>query len=153
MERSLRRLGDRYRSCDLAASGRIALNTVVCAGSWLVGVGDVASAAFESACRTVAPHRPMPSWLIGTASGRPGNQRSSAFISGLTGFRAVLSDARWRTAAWARFAAVASGLSGGTINAWLPLGIAWRQRCGRATMVRAACRWLAVGLFEPRTPR
>jgi hypothetical protein len=120
-----------------------ALNTVVCAGPRMVGVGDVAWAAFESACRTVAPHRPMPFWLIGTASGRPGNQWSSAWISGLPGFRAVLSDARWRTAAWARFPAVASGLSGGTINAWLPLGIAWRRRCGGATMARTACWRLA----------
>jgi len=62
--------------------------------------GDLDWAAFESACRTVAPHRPMPLRWIGTASGRPGNQRSSAWISGLPGFRAVLSDARWRTAAW-----------------------------------------------------
>jgi len=116
----------------------------------MVGVGDIDSPAFDSARRTVAPHRPMPFWLIGTASGRPGNQRSSAWISGLPGFRAIRSDARFRLGDWARFRPVVSGLSGGTINAWLPFGIAWRRRCGGATMARTACPSLAVGLFEPR---
>jgi len=147
------RPGQRHRSCDLAASGRIALNTVVCAGSWMVGVGDVDSPVSIRQRRTVTPHLPMAFWLIGTASGRPGNQRSSACISGFSGFRPVRLAIRSRLGDWARFPAVASGLSCGTISGWLPLGIAWRRRCVGATMAKTACRWLAVGLFEPRNPR
>jgi hypothetical protein len=140
---------DRGRSCDLAASGRIALNTVVCAGSWMVGVGDVDSPVSIRQRRTVTPHLPMPLRWIGTVPGRPGNQRSSAWISGLPGFRAVRLAIRSRLGDWARFPAVASGLSCGTISGWLPLGIAWRRRCVGATMAKTACRWLGVGLFEP----
>ncbi len=155
---SWRRPGYRSRSCDLATSGRIALNTVVCVGARMVGVGDVDSPAFESACRTVASHQPMPLRWIGTVRGHTENQRSSAWISGWLGFRAVRSDAWSRLAAWARFSAVASGLSVGTINAWLQCMVALGHRL--ASAVRRRQRWperLAGGwrlaCLNPETPR
>ncbi len=132
------------RSCDLAASGRIALNTVVLGrgpDGWRRGPRF---AGFDSVRRTVAPHRPMPFRWIGTAVTARGisvHQRGSAVCLVFGGLFGRPSGRP--------FPAVARGLSGGTMNAWLPFGIARRRRGGGATMAQTACPSLAVGLFEP----